>query len=182
MLKPLTNGEPILYAEGYATAASIAEATGRSVVMTVDAGNMPKVAAKLKAAYQQSDHLFLADDDHKHAVNKGVEKAKQAANITGGHWLAPRFISDQIAHGMTDFNDLFISSGQAMVQQQIENTIQRCWPNLTQKRPEQLLPELNSIAPVEPDKSRSVKTVAPSHTKPVLEHYHQIENRDAPQK
>ncbi|MCL1079441.1 hypothetical protein D5R81_15430 [Parashewanella spongiae] len=175
--KPLTNGEPILYAEGYATAASIVEATGRSVVMTVDAGNMPKVAAKLKATYPQSGHLFLADDDYKNAVNKGVEKAKQAANLTQGFWLMPRFIRDQIEHGMTDFNDLFMSSGKSTVEMQIEDHIKKCWPYLIQKRPEQLLPELNSIAPAEPDKFRSEKTVTPNNIKPVLEHYHQVENR-----
>lgn len=46
--RELKNGEPILYAEGYSTAASTAEATARPVVMTVDAGNMPRVAEKLK--------------------------------------------------------------------------------------------------------------------------------------
>ena len=120
-VKPITNGEPILYAEGYSTAASIAEATGRSVVMTVDAGNMPKVAAKLKQQYPESQHLFLADDDRKNKVNKGLDKAREAAEITNGHWLSPRFISDQIDYGMTDFNDLHVSSGAKVVNKQIED-------------------------------------------------------------
>ena len=180
--KPLTNGEPILYAEGYATAASIAEATGRNVVMTVDAGNMPKVAAKLKQAYPQSGHLFLADDDRKNAVNKGVEKAKQAAKITNGYWLTPTFISDQIAYGMTDFNDLFMSSGQSVVQQQIEGYLQRCWPQLAQQRPEQLLPELNNITPTQPsniaaENCQASVTLTNKTIDKLLEHYHQVENR-----
>ena len=142
--KPLKNGEPILYAEGYATAASIAEATNRSVVMTVDAGNTPKVAEKLKACYPESQHLFLADDDRKNSVNKGIEKAKEAANLTNGYWLAPRFIQDQIEVGMTDFNDLAMSSGLSLVRQQIEDHIEHCWPHLSGKT---RTPEYNSITP-----------------------------------
>ncbi|MFZ3711444.1 hypothetical protein, partial [Salmonella enterica] len=34
------NGQPLLFAEGYATAASLHDATGLPVLMTVDAGNM----------------------------------------------------------------------------------------------------------------------------------------------
>ena len=147
--KPLKNGEPILYAEGYATAASISEATNRSVVMTVDAGNMPKVAEKLKACYPESQHLFLADDDRKNTVNKGIEKAKEAANLTNGYWLAPRFIQDQIEVGMTDFNDLAMSSGLSLVRQQIENHIEHCWPHLLSKV---RTPEYNSIT-TDTDKS-----------------------------
>ena len=171
--KPLQNGEPILYAEGYATAASIAEATNRSVVMTVDAGNMPKVAAKLSQHYPDSPHLFLADDDRNNAINKGVEKAKQAARLTNGHWLTPNFIADQIAYGMTDFNDLAISSGNASVQKQIETYIEQCWPQQQSKRPEQLSTPLNSVQPY------SVKPQTPD--KPVMplsiKHYTHVENR-----
>ncbi|MBM7072439.1 hypothetical protein JQC92_10400 [Shewanella sp. 202IG2-18] len=143
--KPLKNGEPILYAEGYATAASIAEATNRSVVMTVDAGNMPKVAEKLKAHYPDGQHLFLADDDRNNKVNKGVEKARESATLTNGHWLTPRFIRDQIEAGMTDFNDLAMSSGLSLVRKQIEDHIEHCWPNLKNKSTKI---QFNSIEPV----------------------------------
>ncbi|MBM7070609.1 hypothetical protein JQC92_00935 [Shewanella sp. 202IG2-18] len=131
--KPLKDGEPILYAEGYATAASIAEATNRSVVMTVDAGNMPKVAEKLKAHYPNSHHLFLADDDRNNKVNKGIEKAQQAANLTRGTWLCPNFIQEQIEVGLTDFNDLHMSSGLGVVQRQIEYKLQSCCPTQAEK-------------------------------------------------
>ncbi len=154
--KPLKNGEPILYAEGYATAASIAEATNRSVVMTVDAGNMPKVGDKLKAHYPNSQHLFLADDDRNNNVNKGVEKAREAALLTNGHWLTPRFIRDQIEVGMTDFNDLHISSGLGSVNQQINDYIERCWPEQQKLK----APSLNSIEASYPD------TLEPVNNKP----------------
>ncbi|RMT26926.1 DNA primase TraC, partial [Pseudomonas amygdali pv. mori] len=41
---PLDPVNPILYAEGYATARSLNLATGLPVVMTIDAGNMVAVA------------------------------------------------------------------------------------------------------------------------------------------
>ena len=191
--KPLQNGEPILYAEGYATAASIAEATNRSVVMTVDAGNMPKVATKLSQHYPDSQHLFLADDDRKNAINKGVEKAQQAAKITNGHWLTPHFISDQIAYGMTDFNDLAMSSGNYIVKEQIEGFIKKCWPQVLPKRPEQLTTPNNSIQPYTPQpeatENKSSGSTAKSATKskaeipikPILpttvKHYSHVDNR-----
>ena len=142
--KPLKDGEPILYAEGYATAASISEATNRSVVMTVDAGNMPKVAEKLKTHYPTSHHLFLADDDRKNKVNKGLEKAQQAANITRSSWLSPNFMQEQIEVGLTDFNDLHMSSGLGAVQRQIEYKLQACCPMQSEK-PRAI--EYNSITP-----------------------------------
>ncbi len=181
--KPLTNGEPILHAEGYSTAASIAEATGRSVVMTVDAGNMPKVAEKLKAVYPESGHLFLADDDRKNQINKGVEKARESAEITKGHWLTPAFIVDEVEHGMTDFNDLHISRGLDTVKQQVEQYIERCWPELSQTKPEQLTSELNSIELYErkpevdenPNPTRSIKPCSVNakldHSLKVLDNY-----------
>ncbi|WP_133406850.1 LPD7 domain-containing protein [Parashewanella tropica] len=159
--KPLKDSEPILYAEGYATAASIAEATNRSVVMTVDAGNMPKVAEKLKAHYPNSQHLFLADDDRKNKTNKGLEKARQSAEITQGHWLSPNFISDEIEYGMTDFNDLHVSRGLEVVKRQIENHIQQCWPYIDKPRPV----TLNSIEAIV---EQSHQQAAPIPANPTL--------------
>ena len=155
--KPLKDGEPILYAEGYATAASIAQATNRNVVMTVDAGNMPKVAEKLKARYPTSHHLFLADDDRNNKVNKGLEKAQQAANLTRGSWLSPNFIQEQIEVGLTDFNDLHMSSGLGVVQRQIEYKLKACCP-LQAEKPRAI--EYNSIAPKSDNKPDFTKAKA----------------------
>ncbi|WJT10872.1 hypothetical protein [Vibrio harveyi] len=52
--------------------------------MTVDAGNLPTVAAKLKEKYPDSPHIMLGDDDRTREVNKGQKKAQQAAELTGG--------------------------------------------------------------------------------------------------
>lgn len=102
----LINGQPILYAEGYATARSLYMVTGRPVVMTIDAGNMETVASVLKARYPDSPHLFMADVDHAKEKNKGVLSANRAAAATGGVVLLPDLTAAEIERGLTDFNDL----------------------------------------------------------------------------
>lgn len=107
----LVNGEPVLYAEGYATARSLHMVTGRPVVMTVDAGNMKTVGEILKARFPESPHLFMADFDHKKEKNKGLLSAQNAAAATGGAVIVPELKPDEIAGGLTDFNDLHQSRG-----------------------------------------------------------------------
>ncbi|WP_029808360.1 DUF5710 domain-containing protein, partial [Vibrio parahaemolyticus] len=121
--RELQNGEPILYAEGYSTSASIAEATNRPVVMTVDAGNLPRVAEKLKAKYPDSPHIILGDDDRNKEVNKGREKAEEAAAITGGVYRVPAFNYQEQKDGLSDFNDLHHSRGLQPVRDQVEQII-----------------------------------------------------------
>ncbi|VCY81158.1 hypothetical protein [Escherichia coli] len=55
----LKDGDNLLYAEGYATAASISEAINQPVIMTVNAGNMVGVAGRLKDAFPNSTHYLL---------------------------------------------------------------------------------------------------------------------------
>ncbi|QAB32644.1 LPD7 domain-containing protein [Pantoea ananatis] len=107
----LRNGEPVLYAEGYATARSLHMVTGHPVVMTIDAGNMETVASFLKDRYPDSPHLFMADVDHAKDVNKGVLSANRAAVATGGAVLLPDLTAAEIERGFTDFNDLHLFRG-----------------------------------------------------------------------
>jgi len=107
----LRGGEPILYAEGYATARSLNLASGLPVVMTIDAGNMQNVASILKARYPTSPHIFMADMDQRKDVNKGLLSAIAAAEKTEGVALIPAFTEEEVSRGLTDFNDLHHSRG-----------------------------------------------------------------------
>jgi len=122
---PLKNGEPILYAEGYSTSASVTEATGRPIVMAVDSGNMPHVAEKLKNLYPDSPHVFLGDDDRNNKINKGQLKAEEAAKLTGGVFRVPEFNEEEKKSGLTDFNDLHQSRGLEAVRNQVENAVSK---------------------------------------------------------
>jgi putative DNA primase/helicase len=107
----LEPGQPVLYAEGYATARSLNMATGHPVVMTIDAGNMLEVAKVLHERFPDSPHVFLADFDHAKAENKGLLMATAAAELVSGKVLYPAFTDDEKARGFTDYNDLHLSRG-----------------------------------------------------------------------
>ncbi|HGU9551640.1 TPA: LPD7 domain-containing protein [Escherichia coli] len=117
----LKDGDNLLYAEGYATAASISEAINQPVIMTVNAGNMVEVAGRLKDAFPNSTHYFLADNDIYKDENVGLEKATEAAELTAGHVLVPAFSNPK--EGLTDYNDLHVSEGLEQVRLQVEGAI-----------------------------------------------------------
>ncbi|EKI2748280.1 DNA primase [Escherichia coli] len=105
------NGRPLLFAEGYATAASLHEATGHPVLMTIDADNMINVAKNARKIWTDSPFVFCADNDHQRKINKGVSSAKKAAASTHGEVIIPAFTEAEKAQGLTDFNDLDASRG-----------------------------------------------------------------------
>ena len=116
---PLKADQPILYAEGYATARSLNLALNIPVVMTIDAGNMVVVAQALKQEYPERKHLFLADFDHAKDENKGLLKATEAAALVGGQALYPQFTDAEKGRGFTDYNDLHHSRGLAALRDQV---------------------------------------------------------------
>lgn len=118
----------ILVAEGYATAASLFEATGLPVAVAFDAGNLAPVAAVLRTRYKTAKLLICADDDTWSEGNPGVTAASAAAMEVGGAYVAPAFADPaarQAAYEakgskLTDFNDLHALEGLHMVRVQIE--------------------------------------------------------------
>jgi len=118
----------ILVAEGYATAASLFEATGLPVAVAFDAGNLAPVAAALHHRYKTARLLICADDDAFSEGNPGVICASAAAMEVGGAFVVPTF-ADQPARQaafatkgtkLTDFNDLHALEGLHVVRVQIE--------------------------------------------------------------
>ncbi len=112
------NGKPVLFAEGYSTAASIHEATGLPVLMTVDAGNMIAVAENARSVWPDSKFIFCADNDHQlknqltgEPENKGILSATRAAELTNGEVIAPAFTQEELEQNLTDFNDMILSRG-----------------------------------------------------------------------
>lgn len=112
---------PAVFVEGFATGASVHMATQLPVVVTFDAYNMPAVAQEFKGMMR--DKIFAGDNDWETALdpkkkNTGIVKSIEAANIAGGFACYPRFTGD--ATGLSDFNDLHVAEGLAVVKQQIE--------------------------------------------------------------
>ena len=112
----LERGRPIAIAEGYATGASIHEATGWPVVVAFDSGNLLAAARAIRARFQDSPLIFCADDDWKslnakgEPYNAGMIKAEEACEKVGGHLVKPLFGSTR-PDGDVDFNDLHVSQG-----------------------------------------------------------------------
>jgi putative DNA primase/helicase len=77
---------PACIAEGFATGASIHEATGHAVVVAFDAGNLRKTAALLRAKYPDVLIVLCADDDE-----AGRRGATEAAQAVGGFVAMPVF-------------------------------------------------------------------------------------------
>lgn len=84
----------VLVAEGYATAASLHEATGLPVAVAFDAGNLQPVAEALRKRYRTAKILICADDDFATPGNPGITYADNAALAVSGAWVAPRFDAD----------------------------------------------------------------------------------------
>lgn len=78
----------VCVAEGYATAASIHEATGHPTAVAFDAGNLEPVACTLRAKFPSAVIVVCADDDAATAarlgVNPGLVNAQRAADAVGG--------------------------------------------------------------------------------------------------
>lgn len=78
-------------AEGYATAASIHQATGWPVAVAFDAGNLMAVGRVLRASFPDSRLVFCGDDDIATEGNPGRVKAEAAAREVGGIAVFPVF-------------------------------------------------------------------------------------------
>jgi putative DNA primase/helicase len=92
-------------AEGYATAASVYEATGHAVAVAFDAGNLEAVAVALRAKLPNIRIIFCADDDYRTDGSPGMREALKAARAVNGLVAVPNF-GDHRPDGATDFNDL----------------------------------------------------------------------------
>lgn len=73
ILGSIARAETIVIGEGYATMASIHEATGLPCVVAFNAGNLSAVAEKVRERRPDADIIIAGDDDHKTPRNPGAE-------------------------------------------------------------------------------------------------------------
>jgi len=100
------NGSDIAIVEGYATGASIHMATGWTVFVAFDAGNLEAVALQVRQKYQSANIVICADKDES---GVGEAKAKLAASAVNAKVLLPIFEANDTES--TDFNDLHVKQG-----------------------------------------------------------------------
>ena len=111
-------GEVLCVAEGFATGASIREATGYAVTVAFSAGNLLSVAKTMRRQFPDLKIVLCADDDHRTDGNPGLTKATEAARAIGGLLAVPDFGANRPARA-TDFNDLAQHSGPDAVRRAI---------------------------------------------------------------
>ena len=108
-------------AEGYATAASVHEATDEPVAVAVDSGNLPLVAKALRALVPDLPLVIAGDDDPSVTGNPGRTKAEAAAGAVGGVAVYP-VLPGEGRGG--DWNDLHTAWGVEAVSEQLMPAIE----------------------------------------------------------
>lgn len=107
----------LIIGEGYATCATVFEATQEGVAVAFNSGNLEPVATRLRAKYPRLSIVIAADDDWQTKdtagsfVNPGLAAANQAAAAVGGKVALPDFTGLPRGPRDTDFNDLVRLAG-----------------------------------------------------------------------
>ena len=101
-------GKHVLVCEGFATGASLHEATGLPVVVAMHAGNLEPVSLTLRGKFPSARITLCADHDE-----AGMAAAKSAAAAVGGHVAMPPAVG-------ADWNDFIAASGEATLLEAIQ--------------------------------------------------------------
>ncbi len=110
-------------AEGFATGATIHQATGYPVAIAFNAGNLESVAKTMRQKLPDMAMIICADDDATTEGNPGVTKANLAAHAAGTKVAVPAF-GKQRPEGVTDFNDMAALVGLEAVAKAISTATQ----------------------------------------------------------
>ena len=111
---------PLVICEGYATGATIHEATGWATVCAMYAGNLLPVAKALRSMWNDRTIILASDNDRFTKDNPGLKQAVEASKAVKGILATPEFADEDLKG--TDFNDVSLVSGLNAVQ----SLFQRC--------------------------------------------------------
>ena len=110
----------VLTCEGFATGASLHEATGYPVAVAFSTGNIKPVAMTLRAQHPTAKILIAADNDVRDdgTPNTGVDAATAASQAIGGLLVVP-----ELNGAKADFNDVACAQGPDAVRAMIETVL-----------------------------------------------------------
>lgn len=117
------SAQALCIVEGFATGATINEATGYPVVVAFNASNLHAVAQLMRERFPRLKLIVCADNDAGTEGNPGMTKGKEAAQAVGGLLAIPDFGDDR-TEAMTDFNDMAAKSGLQAVKEVIEKAVE----------------------------------------------------------
>ncbi|KAA3682667.1 zincin-like metallopeptidase domain-containing protein (plasmid) [Campylobacter fetus] len=126
--KNLDNVKEVYVCEGFATAASVYEATKTPSIMGVDAGNLEIVITNIQKKYPKMEIIIAADNDIKKELDNGTNVGKNTALGIQKKYpeikvALPKFTKEEIQKGYSDFNDLAKSRGLEEVKKQIKEQL-----------------------------------------------------------
>lgn len=111
--------DTVLICEGFATGASLHQATGYPVAIAFNAGNLDAVAKSIRVKLPAIRIVVCADNDRfTETGNTGLDHATRATFAVSGLLAVPQFQSDD--NRPTDFNDLHLTEGVNAVRNCIE--------------------------------------------------------------
>lgn len=112
---PIKPPGAFLICEGWATGASLFEATGLPVIVAMDAGNLVRVANEARRKYPDADVTIIADNDDKPGrdFNPGASAATKAAVAVDARLAVPLIPGDA--------NDLAVLHGAEAVVKLVAN-------------------------------------------------------------
>ena len=101
--------DTILICEGWATGATLHEATQLYVAVALDSGNLMHVAKEMRKQYPLARIVICADNDQYKRANTGINSAVKAACEVDADVVYPLFKNPK--NKPTDFNDLYHENG-----------------------------------------------------------------------
>jgi putative DNA primase/helicase len=115
---PQSRPETIFFAEGWATSATVAEATRMMTVMCIDAGNLVYVVSAYRERHPTAYIIIAGDDDTKLPLlglaNVGRIKAEQAAQVGNGVCVFPQTEKDwndvAVKHGISAVTEALLTT------------------------------------------------------------------------
>lgn len=128
--KKPNEADTICICEGFATGASIFQATGFTTVIAFNTSNLKSVSKIIRQKFPKNKIIFCADNDQwsktKSVENPGIHYATKAAADINGIVVYPEFKDVQTKP--TDFNDLANQEGLNRVAEIIESVIKETPP------------------------------------------------------
>lgn len=102
------SSETVYVGEGWATCATVFEATRCTVFAALDTSGLAAAGQIARKRFPLAKIVFAADNDHTKPANPGLTCARAAAELCGGIVAYPQFSPSELAHpsSPTDFNDL----------------------------------------------------------------------------
>jgi putative DNA primase/helicase len=119
-------GPTIYICEGFATGASVRQATGAMVLCAFSASNLRRVADAARMKYRRADIIIAGDNDRFTDGNPGAAEAECVARDLCIAFAIPHFTAP--VRG-TDFNDLALAEGQDEVRRQLQKAIRFAPPD-----------------------------------------------------